>query len=51
MGIVHFVTTIYNMLCCFRLTIGIGMCRIVLLFYICLLLYLICDLVFCIWEI
>ena len=51
MGIVHFVTSIYSMLCCFGLTIGIGMCGIVLLFYICLLLYLICGLVYCIWEI
>ena len=48
MGIVHFVTSIYSMLCCFGLTIGIGMCGIVLLFYIYLLLYLICGLVFCI---
>ena len=50
-GIVHFVTFICSMLCCFGLTIGIGMCGIVLLFYICLSLYLICGLVYYIWEI
>ena len=46
MGIVHFVTSTCSMLCCSGLTIGIVMCGIVLLFYICLLLYLICGLVF-----
>ena len=46
MGIIHFVASIYSMLCCFGLTIGIGMCGTVLLFYICLLLYLICGSVF-----
>ena len=51
MEIIHFVTSIYSMLCYFGLTIGIDMCGIVLLFYICLSLYLICGLVFCIWEI
>ena len=48
MGIIHFVTSICSMLCCFGLTIGICMCGIDLLFYICLSLYLICGLVFCI---
>ena len=51
MGIVHFVTSIYSMLYCFGLTIGKGMCGIVLLFYICLLLCVICGLIYCIWEI
>ena len=46
MGIIHFVTTICSMLCCFELTIGIGICGIVLLFYIFLSLYLICGLYF-----
>ena len=50
-GIVHFVTSIYSRLCYFGLTIGISMCEIILLFYIYLLLYLICGLVYCIWEI
>ena len=51
MEIIHFVTCICSMLCCLGLSIGIGMCGIILLFYICLLLYWICDLVFCIYKI
>ena len=47
-GIVLVVSPICSMLCCFGLTIDIDMCYIVLLYYIYLLLFVFCGLVFCI---